>query len=91
MTPPPMTTTRARAGSSGATGALSQTAHPDSSADPCHFLRWESQTNRCSEADAPGDGSLVAFTTDSRTISDQDPEDPIEGLPQEDLFGVELP
>ena len=55
MTPPPMTTTRARAGSSGATGALSQTASPDSSADPCHFPRWRSQTNRRSEADAPGD------------------------------------
>ena len=38
-----------------------------------------------------GDGSLVAFTTDSRTISDQDPEDPHRGLPQQDLFGVELP
>ena len=38
-----------------------------------------------------GDGSLVAFTTDSRTISAEDPEDPIEGLPQDDLFGVVLP
>ncbi len=37
-----------------------------------------------------GDGSFVAFTTDSRTISDQDPED---GTlqPQVDLFGVRLP
>ena len=37
-----------------------------------------------------GDGSLVAFTTDSRTISDQDPED---GAlqPQIDLFGVRVP
>ena len=37
-----------------------------------------------------GDGSFVAFTTDSRTLSDQDPED---GTiqPQIDLFGVRVP
>ena len=37
-----------------------------------------------------GDGSLMAFTTDSATISDQDPED---GTlqPQIDLYGVRVP
>jgi hypothetical protein len=37
-----------------------------------------------------GDGSFVAFTTDSRTISAQDPEDG-SLQPQIDLFGVRAP
>ena len=40
--------------------------------------------------DLSGDGSLVIFTTDSRTLSDQDPDD---GTlqPQTDLFGISVP
>ena len=34
-----------------------------------------------------GDGAYLAFTTDSPSISDQDPEDTA-GPPQLDLFGV---
>jgi hypothetical protein len=36
-----------------------------------------------------GDGSYLAFTTNSPTISDQDPEDTA-GPPQLDLFGVRV-